>query len=187
MNRAMNAAPVEPVTRFERTVLMPLQAVLLVSTVALAGEGLWLWSVACLAGLFYAGAIGALLHPLQGPPELARGPWSNPVAELEREMLPLEVKRYLVRQACGRVGWLAGGGVALAALSSWGWRWPEILGLGALSGVGVNVLLRRVFAESSEGGELRPRSERHSRSSSSPSAPASGLSPAALSRSSKAT
>lgn len=181
----MNAEPVEPVTRFERTVLMPLQAVLLVSTVALAGEGLWIWSVACLAGLLYAGMIGAQLHPLQGPAELARGPWSNPVAELERQILPPEMKCRLVARACKRVGWLAGGAVALTALSSSGRRWPEILGFGALSEVAVNVLLRRVFAESSEGGEVCP--EGHSLSSSSPSETASGFNPAALSRSSKAT
>lgn len=176
----MSAPGLEPVTRFERTVLMPVEAVLVVSTVALLAEGFWVWSAACAAGLLYLGTIGARLHPLQGPSELARGPWSNPIAELERQVLPLEAKRFLIRQACRRLGWLTSGAVGLLVLTSSNWSWMAVLGLAALSGFLVTAFLTWLFAGSNQATESASHQESWSASSSSFGSP-SGFDPVARS------
>ncbi len=138
-------ADTEPVVQFERGILAPLQALLVVCAVAFLAEGMWLWLAFSAAGLFYLGTIGARLHPLQSARDLAAGPWSNPVARLEQRLLAGPVQRALLRKACARVGILAGSGAGLITLFGLHWSWLPAAVLAAGVAYGGGAILAWLF------------------------------------------
>ncbi|HXG35291.1 MAG TPA: hypothetical protein VNJ11_18145 [Bryobacteraceae bacterium] len=138
-------ADTEPVVQFERGILAPLQALLVVCAVAFLAEGMWVWLAFSVAGLFYLGTICARLHPLQSARDLAAGPWSNPVARLEQRLLPAPVQRELLRKACGRVGILAGSAAGLITLFGLHWSWLPAAVLAAAAAYGAGAILARLF------------------------------------------
>jgi len=134
-------AETDPAVCFERGILAPLEALLVVCAVAFLAQGMWLWLAFSVGGLVYLGTIGARLHPLQSARDLAAGPWSNPVARLEQALLPAALQRELLREACGRVGILAGFGVGLITVFGLHWSWLPAAAFAAGTGYGTGAAL----------------------------------------------
>lgn len=117
--------------RFEFVILRPLQIAFLVSAVASLFQGLWWWMGGCILGLLYLGIVGTKLQTLQSAADLA---------QTESGVIPEDVKKMLVGQACTRVGILLGvtTGVVVWLALEWGWyfsipiAWVAMLLTGAL-------------------------------------------------------
>jgi hypothetical protein len=143
----------ERVVHFERGILAPLQALFVVCAVAFLAQGMWLWSASSVAGLIYLGTIGARLHPMQSARDLAAGPWCNPVALLEQRLFPAALQRQLLRQACGRVGILAGFTAGLITSYGLHWGWLGAAAFATGTGYGMGAVLAWLFcAEPATGG-----------------------------------
>ena len=139
------AALVDQAKRFEIAILRPLQIAFLVSAVVLLLKGMWWWLVGCVGCVFYLGIIGSKLHPLQSTAALAQGPIEGPVARIESEILPAEVKQMLVGHACTRTGILLGIAGGIASWAALGLAWYFALLVAFVVTLLVGALLKLSF------------------------------------------
>ena len=113
----------DPVRQFEIVIMRPFQVLILGAATATVFRGQWLWLVGCVLALFYLGIVGSKLHPLQSASALAQGPLDGPAALVESAVLTVDDKRWLVGQACTRVGILVGVALFIVLLGALGWQW----------------------------------------------------------------
>jgi hypothetical protein len=135
----------DPVRRFEITVLRPVWATFLLGGLISAVTGHWLWALLLAIGVLYAGTIGSRLHPRQSVVDLAIGPLAGSGALAEATALPAALKDVLVGHACTRVGILIGITLGLALPLVFDVRWYWGVGAALVSVVAVGALLKVAF------------------------------------------
>jgi hypothetical protein len=131
--------------RFEIVILRPLHIVLLISSILFLFKGAWLWLAGCALALLYLGTVGSKLHPFQSASDLAKGPLMGSAARIESELLPSDVVKMLVSQACIRVGILVGVTTGLILWRAFGYRWYLAFPVAWVIVVLTSALLRLAF------------------------------------------
>ncbi len=134
---------VNPSRNFERAVLAPLQLVILVSGIIFLVQAMWWWVGGAVISILYLDFVGWFLHPMQSAADLENE--DETAAKIEMEMLPLEVKKMLVRCACNGVGGFLGVTTGLILWLGLGWSWYFGLALGCCSAGFTGAFLKLAF------------------------------------------
>jgi len=141
----------DPVRRFEMAMLRPVQLLILGTGAVVLLRGLWWWLGGCVLGLVYLGIVGSKLHPLQTGSALAQGPLEGPAAVAESAALTPDDKRWLVGQACARMGILVGLALFVVLLGALGWRWYWAVPVACAGAIFSGALLKVVFGTVASG------------------------------------
>ena len=113
----------DPVKNFESVVLRPLNILFVLPAIYFLMQGKWLPFIGCDSAMLFICHIGANLHPIQSARDLARGPLTNPMAELESQLYTPQQKKLLAGRACMKVGILVGLTIGVICWTILGWRW----------------------------------------------------------------
>lgn len=128
----------DPIRRFEVSILRPIFAVFIATVAFAAVNSLWMLVLGGVAGMFCCGAIGASLHPLQSAGDLSEGPLNGKAAIIEALALPQSIKIELVSLACTLTAMLIGCTASIVLLAMFNWRWwsSVLVGFSALMFLG---------------------------------------------------
>lgn len=135
--------------RFEVFVLRPVWLAILGAAVFCLVSALWWWLAGAMVAAFWAGAIGAKLHPLQSASTLAKGPLNNPTARIE-DLLPSRLQGRLLQRASAEVAMLVAAICAFLLIGVLGWRWYFAIPLVWLVVFVLYGALRTSFRQASE-------------------------------------
>jgi hypothetical protein len=131
--------------RFKGAVLRPIAIALGVGAVLLTLCGLWLWAIACVAGLLYLGLVGSKLR--QRPVAIGSAyTHQNEAAAIIDGRMPTPRQEVLVvHRASTRVGGLVGVMIAEILFKGLGWDWYPAMVAGLIALLVVRAGLKWIF------------------------------------------